>query len=157
TAPKLAGVPDRGLDWTLADARRAEEQLLAEWVDIQARQAQAQAQVQQRQMERDTAQAVLDKLQSCLPWVRQREADYRSLVEKGFMSSHATQDRTRERIELERDLATQEARLREAGTARVYALQALSALRADIRRSVLERSTQARTQREQLLSEAAKA
>lgn len=156
-APALLGVPERGLDWTPADARRAEEQLRAEWADILGRLARAQDEIQQRQTEGDTAQAVLAKLQSSLPWARQREADYRVLVEKGFISGHATQDRTRERIELERDLATQEARWREVATARSHAVRALSALRAEIRRSLHERATQARTQREQLLAEAANA
>lgn len=157
TAPVLAGVPDRALDWTLADAQRAEAQLRAEWADIQGRLARSQAEVQQRQSEGDTAQAVFDKLQSGLPWALQREADYRLLVEKGFMSGHATQDRTRERIELERDLAAQAARLREAAAAKVHAVQVLSGLRAEIRRSLHERATQARTQREQFLAEATKA
>ena len=48
---------------------------------------------------------------------RTREADFRSLTEQGFMSAHAGQDRTRERIEQERDLATQRARLAEAQAA----------------------------------------
>ena len=38
------------------------------------------------------------------------EEDFRKLVDQGYMSSHATQDKTRERVELERDLATQRAR-----------------------------------------------
>lgn len=151
------GVPDRALAWTPADAQQAEAQLGAEWADIQGRLARSQAELQQRQSEGDTARAVFDKLQAGLPWARQREADYRLLVEKGFISGHATQDRTRERIELERDLATQAARLREAAAARAHAVQALSAQRAEIRRSLHERATQARTQREQLLAEAAKA
>ena len=58
------------------------------------------------------------KLETTMPIARQREADFKSLSEQGFMSSHAGQDRTRERIELERDLATQRARLgRGAGRA----------------------------------------
>ena len=57
------------------------------------------------------------KLDATLPLARQREADVKGLVEQGFINLHAGQDRTRERIEMERDLATQRARLTEAAAA----------------------------------------
>ena len=53
------------------------------------------------------------KLESTVPLVQQREADVNKLAREGFISSHAAQDRMRERMELERDLATQRGRLLE--------------------------------------------
>ena len=64
-----------------------------------------------REAEIATVREVIAKLEATLPIARQREADFKSLTDQGFMSSHAGQDRTRERIEQERDLATQRARL----------------------------------------------
>jgi len=146
-----------GLQWTRTDTQRALDQLRTEWSDIQARWARAESDVVQRRSEGQTARSVLDKLQAALPWAQRREADYLALVEQGFMSSHATQDRTRERIELERDMATQKARLHELDTALDQARRAQSALLADIRRSLLDQQVRARTLAQQLVADARKA
>lgn len=146
-----------GLRWNQADTRRANDQLRTEWSDIQARMARAESDVVQRRSEGQTARSVLDKLNAALPWAERREADYLALVGQGFMSSHATQDRTRERIELERDVATQKARLHELDTALDQARRVQSALVADIRRSLLEQQTRARTLGLQLATDARKA
>lgn len=148
---------EAGLAWTPADARQATAQLRAEWSDIQSRLARAQAELEQRHSEGETAQAVLDKLRSSVLWARRREADYLALVDKGFISGHASQDRTRERIELERDITTQQARLRELEATRQQSVRALAALRADIQRGLFDRETQAKHQREQLVADATKA
>jgi hemolysin D len=155
--PAITAPADAGLAWMPSDARQASAQLRAEWDDIQSRQARAVAEVAQRRSEGETARAVLDKLQSSAGWAQRREADYLSLVEKGFISGHASQDRTRERVELERDIATQQARLRELEAAQEQAVRSLAALRADIRRDLLDRMGQAQRQREQLTADAVKA
>ena len=46
--------------------------------------------------------------------VRQRGANFKAVSDQGFTGVHAGQDRMRERIEQERDLATQKARLTDA-------------------------------------------
>ncbi len=89
---------------TLSSARA---ELNDEWSDITAKLAKAAAEINRRQAEIATAREVVTKLETTLPIARQREADFRQLADQGFMSSHANQDRTRERIEMERDLATQ--------------------------------------------------
>ena len=66
------------------------------------------------------------------------------------MNQHAGQDRSRERIEMERDLATQRARLSEAAAATREAEQNKAAYRAETRRALRERLTQAALKREQL-------
>ena len=90
--PAITAPADAGLAWMPSDARQASAQLRAEWDDIQSRQARALAEVAQRRSEGETARAVLDKLQSSVGWAQRREADYLSLVEKGFISGHASQD-----------------------------------------------------------------
>ena len=88
-------------------------QLQSEWQDISARLARLDAEASRRQAEIATVRETIAKLDATIPMAQTREADFRNLVDQGYISSHATQDKTRERVELERDLATQRARLLE--------------------------------------------
>ena len=123
--------------WTAQERAAAQAQLQAEWSDIQARLARLAAERQRREAEIATAREVVAKLEATLPLSRKREADFLQLAEQGFLSSHAGQDRTRERIELERDLSTAHARLSEAhaalretqGTAASFVAETLRTLR----------------------------
>ena len=132
-------------------------QLHAEWQDITARLAKLTAEQTRRQAEIATVQASVAKLDATLPLAQQREADFRRLAEQGFMSSHAGQDRTRERIELERDLATQRARLAEAQAALAESRNARAAYLAETQRQLSERHAQAALKHQQLLQERSKA
>jgi hemolysin D len=149
-APRLSG--DDGVD----TSARERAQLLTEWQDISARLAKFAAERARREAEWRTVQAMTAKLVATLPIARQREADVQRLVDQGFMSGHAGQDRARERIELERDLATQQARGAEAQAALIEADQARAAYRADTERSLSERNAQAHLKREQLSQERTK-
>ena len=127
--------------------------LQSEWQDIQARLAKLDAEHSRRQAEAATVRETIAKLDATLPIARQREADVKGLAEQGFMNQHAGQDRTRERIEMERDLATQRARLTEAAAATREAEQNKAAYLAETRRTLRERQTQATLKREQLAQE----
>ena len=116
----------------------SQAQLQAEWQDISARLAKLGAEQARRHAEAATVNETIAKLEATLPIARQREADFKSLADQGFMSGHAGQDRTRERIEQERDLATQRARLLEAQAASNETAQSRAAYLAE---------TQARSQR----------
>ena len=144
-------------DWTPADKTDAQAQLAAEWSDITARLAKLSAEHQRRQAEMATVRAMIGKLEATLPMARQREQDIAALSAQGFMSGHANQDRARERIELERDLATQQARLQEAQAALHEAQQARAAYLAETRRALGERQAQADLKRHQSEQELAKA
>ena len=148
---------DAPTDWTPADKADTQAQLAAEWSDITARLARLSAEHQRRQAEAATVRAMIAKLEATLPIARQREQDFQALTTQGFMSGHANQDRTRERIELERDLATQQARLQEAQAALREAEHARSAYLAETRRSLSERQAQADLKRHQTGQELAKA
>jgi hemolysin D len=56
-----------------------------------------------------TGNASIAKLEATVPIAQSREADFTRQVDQGFISSHATHDKNRERVELERDLAIQKA------------------------------------------------
>jgi hemolysin D len=133
------------------------EQLLAEWQDIVSRRRRLQAEIARKQAELGTALALVAKLEATLPLSRQRETDYQTLVSQGFISGHATQDRMRERIELERDLATQRAKVLEAQAGLAESSQSLQAYLAETRRVLHERQFASSTRRAQLQAEGSKA
>jgi hemolysin D len=102
---------------TAAAAASMQQQLQFEWQDIRARLAKLDAETTRRQAEIATVKATIGKLEATVPMASARERDFKNLVAEGFISNHATQDKTRERVELERDLGVQKARLLEAQTA----------------------------------------
>lgn len=132
-------------------------QLLAEWTDIQAKLARLAAERQRREAERLTAEQVVSKLSSTLPLALAREKDYEGLAQQGFIAEHATQDRQRERIELERDLGTARARLAEALAAVMEAGQQANSYRAELLRSLQDRQADASLKVAQLGEEITKA
>ncbi len=143
--------------WSDAEVQAARAQVDAEWSDIQAKLAKLDAELGRRQAETETVRAMMAKLEATLPLSRQREDDFRQLAAQGFMASHAGQDRTRERIELERDLATQRARLLETQAIHRESENARTAYLAETRRALHERQTKADLTRAQAAQEQAKA
>lgn len=106
----LAGLPALSSPPTQGLAPDVAAQLLSEWQDISAKLAKLEGTLALRQAEIATVGQIVAKLESTLPMSRTREADYQQLVTQGFISGHATQDKTRERTELEQDLQVQRAR-----------------------------------------------
>jgi hemolysin D len=143
--------------WSTEDTLAAANQLEAEWSDINAKLAKLGSEAAHREAEISTVQAMVAKLETTVPLARDREADFKKLTEQGFMSGHAGQDRTRERIELERDLATQRARLTEAQASLNESQSARAAFMAEVRRTLRDREAQADLKRQQATQEQAKA
>ncbi len=164
TAPGLAappgapGAPGQTIEPAEASHAEAVRTLLqAEYQDIRAKLSKLDAETARRNAELRTVQATINKLQATLPMAQSREADFKRLVDQGYISGHATQDRTRERVEMEQDLATQRARLAEAQSALQEAAQTKAALQAEIQRTLSDRQAQASTQRQQMQAELIKA
>jgi hemolysin D len=88
---------------------------------------------------------------------QQRESDYRTLTDQGYVSGHLGQDRTRERIELETDLATAQARQREAMATLEETRRTRDAFQSETLRTLRERHTQALLKFKQFHEDAAKA
>lgn len=135
----------------------ARTQLAAEWADVGAKLAKFEAEIARRKAEIATAAQLLNKLDSTLPLARQRETDYKALSDQGYVAGHAGQDRTRERIEMERDLATAQARAREAQAALSESEFARNAYRAETLRNLRDRLAQSELKSSQLVEEAVKA
>ena len=132
-------------------------QLESEWQDIQAKLAKLDAEIARRQAEMATVKEAIAKLEETVPMARAREADFKRLVDQGYISGHATQDKTRERIELERDLSTQRARLMESQAMLRESEQARAAFRAETTRQLTDRNAQAATRRQQFSADHSKA
>ncbi len=135
----------------------AHAQLQAEWQDITARLARLAAERTRREAEVATVREHIAKLEATLPIAQQREADIKGLAEQGFVAGHAGQDRMRERIEQERDLATQRARLAEAQAALAESADTRSSYLAETTRALSDRQAQATLKRQQLTQERSKA
>jgi hemolysin D len=140
-----------------AERNRVQAQLAAEWSDIVAQRARFAAELRHRQAAIATARVMLAKLEATLPMIRKREDDMRALVAQGFISHHAGQDRTRERIEMERDIATGQARLHEATASHAESVSSLAGYVAQTRRDLSERETLARQRLAQSRQELVKA
>ena len=147
----------RGNDGRHENDAALQTQLNAEWQDIRAKLTKLDAEATRRQAEIDTVQASIAKLEATVPMAQTREADFKQLVHQGYISSHATQDKTRERVELERDLIVQRARLAEAQSTLTETQHAKAAYRAETQRLLQDRAAQAATKLQQLDAEHSKA
>ncbi|SFP21331.1 HlyD family type I secretion periplasmic adaptor subunit [Variovorax sp. 770b2] len=160
-ASALSRAPDLGKSipagWTEADIAATQAQLSDEWSDITAKLAKAGSEINRRQAEIATVREMVNKLETTVPIAKQREADFHQLANQGFMSSHANQDRTRERIELERDLATQRARLAEANATLRESENTRSAYIAETKHTLRTREAAAELKRQQGTQDLAKA
>jgi hemolysin D len=144
-------------NWSTAEISAAQAQLQGEWADITAKLAKLAAEISRRQAEIATAGEVVGKLETTIPLAQARETDFKKLVEQGYISGHATQDKTRERIELERDLATQRAQLLQTQAGLRESENAKNSYLAEVRRALYEREAQAELKRQQASQEQAKA
>lgn len=143
SAPRDKSIPDQA-------------QLQAEWQDITAKLAKLGAEQRHREAEIATTQASVGKLEATLPLAQKREADFKQLSDQGFLASHAGQDRTRERIELQQDLLTQRARLLESQAALVESQHGRAAYLAETQRTLNERRALAALKRQQYTQERVK-
>ncbi|MDB5818444.1 MAG: HlyD family type secretion periplasmic adaptor subunit, partial [Rhizobacter sp.] len=158
-SPLMPGalMPSFPAEWSAAETAAARAQLQGEWSDITAKLGKLASEAGRRSAEIDTARQLVEKLAETVPLARTRERDFITLVEQGFMSGHATQDKTRERIELEHDLATQQAHLLETQAGLRESENARNAYLAEVRRGLYEREAQSSLRREQASQEQAKA
>ena len=154
----LAGITDQKLAQnTQRQQAQTQAQLHSEWQDIRAKVAKLDAEQTRRQAEIATVNQTIAKLQATIPMAQTRETDFKKLVIDGFISGHATQDKTRERVELERDLATQRARLLEAQSTLNETAQSKAAYIAETRRTLNDRNAQALSKAQQLTQDESKA
>lgn len=150
-------MPEFPKEWSAVEVAAAQAQLQGEWGDVTAKLAKLASEISRRQAEIATARAVVEKLETTVPLAQARETDFKKLVDQGYISGHATQDKTRERVELERDLTTQRANLLQTQATLRESENSRAAYLAEVRRTLYEREAQADLKRQQATQEQAKA
>lgn len=148
-SPELADIP--------ASRRLAETQLLARQFDeYRTRQHAFDGEIARAQAEHAATRELVAKLEATLPIARRREADYKNLVDRAFVSQHGYLEHEQARIEIERDLAYQRAKLAELEHTIAQARSNRGAWQAEFLRGVTAELTEAEQQAASLQAEVAK-
>lgn len=147
-------------DVATTDAARldAERRLLAgEYAAYATRLGQIDAEIERRQAEEHATQELVGKLARTAPIARQRARDYQFLLDRNFVSRHGYLEREQAGIELESDLAAQQAKLAEVRAALREGQRQRGVLTAETRRQTLDRLHKAEQTAAGLAQELAKA
>lgn len=132
------------IDGAGPDRLTDEQRLLdSQHAELRARLARLDAEILRREAEQRAIGEWVDKLRETLPITRQRARDYQGLLEQNFVSRHGWLEREQVRIEQERDLAAQLARLDEIRAALLEARRQRESLLAETRRATLDLRHQA--------------
>ena len=136
----------------------AEERAMqAQYQEHRARLASLDAEIQKRQAEQESAKELAAKLAQTAPIAKRRAEDYKDLVSKNFMSQHGYLEKEQSRIEQERDLAYQEAKVRELTAATQEARTKRQSQIAEFERMAVNAKTDADKRAAQLEQELIKA
>lgn len=133
-----------------------QRQLQAEWLDISSKRAKLEATMQMRASQIQTAQAAAVRLQVLLGSSRQRETDFDALAQQGFISSHALQDKTRDRLDLENELVRARAEQTTALAAHKEAQKELTAYLAETHKTLAQRLAHSQQEMQRLTQEEVK-
>ncbi|MCX9158083.1 HlyD family type I secretion periplasmic adaptor subunit [Niveibacterium sp. 24ML] len=126
-------------------ARLAKERALlaSQYAEYVARIAALESELAKREAERRATEELAAKLEQTAPIARQRAEDYKNLVDQSFVSRHGYLEREQARIEAERDLAYQKAKLVELEQGIKETRGQRDAYRAEFRRQTTETLAQA--------------
>ncbi|WP_321573641.1 HlyD family type I secretion periplasmic adaptor subunit [Nitrogeniibacter aestuarii] len=145
------------LDDIPADRQAAESRLLdRQHTEYLTRQRALTAEYERARAEQRATQQLVAKLQATLPIVQQRENDYKNLVDKAFVSRHGYLEQQQLRIETERDLAYQRAKVSELNQTITEAQSARDAWQAEFLRTITAELAEAEQQANSLAAEVAK-
>lgn len=148
TALDKGVMPSTPIDESLSASRLTAEWQLAssEFATFQARRQSLLASIGQRQAEAKTAQTQIKPLEESARIARERSSDLEKLLGSQYVSRHEYLAREQERVDMERTLAAQQARLQETRSAISGASEELRVLEADMRQQTLDGLRQAREQ-----------
>lgn len=147
----------RPADVDEATFQEAQRLLLAQHGEYIAKLGRIAAEISQREAELRSTQELVHKLEQMLPIAEKRAQDFRSLVEKNFVSKHDYLEREQARIEQQADLANQRSRLKEVEAALRKARAQRVELIAETRRISLDNITDGQQQAAALEQELLKA
>src|SRR5690606_31243707 len=89
----------------------AQTWLRGQYLELQSALQQSDAEIAQRTAEIQAARAWVAKLQESLPIAQQLAADYKRLLDKAYIAKHAYLEKEQQRLDQERELAVQQARV----------------------------------------------
>ncbi|ALY42162.1 HlyD family type I secretion periplasmic adaptor subunit [Pseudomonas aeruginosa] len=116
----------------------AQRWLEGQYLELRSSLEQIDAEIEERAAEIQAAQAWVGKLQESLPITRQLSADYRRLLEKAYVSKHAYLEKEQSRLDQERELAVQQAKVLELKASKKEAERRQQSVLAQTRRSMLD-------------------
>jgi len=99
----------------------AEAWLQGQYAELRSSLAQSDAEIAQRNAEMAAAREGISRLEESIPITRELSADYKRLLEKGYIAKHAYLEREQLRLQQERELALQKAHLLEVQAAKQQA------------------------------------
>lgn len=134
----------------------AQQLATSELSEYQARKQSLQASIAVRRAEANTVQSQIGPLEESVRISRERTANLASLLENKFISRHEYLAREQERVDMERELTAQRARLQETLSAIAAASDELRVLTAETRQRALDGLRQAREQIAQFTAEVSK-
>lgn len=152
--PSLAArLPDIG------DKQRqtAQNWLQSQYLELRNNIAQTQAIIDRRAAEMRTAEAIIKALRKTQPIAEQLADDYKQLLKRNFVAKHAWLDKEYARLEQERQLAVQQARVIELGASRREAEERQKGVIAQTRLAMLDLQHQSEQKIEGLRQELLKA
>lgn len=116
----------------------AQAWLRGQYLELKSALEQSDAEISQRTAEIQAARVWVAKLQESLPIAQQLAADYRQLLDKAHVARHAYLEKEQQRLEQERELAVQQARVLEMQAARQQAQSRRQSVLAQTRRAMLD-------------------
>lgn len=128
------------------DARReaVEQHMMeGELTEFRSKLDQLDAGIASREAERAAIWENVMKLAQTVPIIQQRSDDYRRLLEKNYVSRHDYLQLQQQRIEMERDLSAQKARMEEIDAVLKESRERRKAMIAEMRRVQLEKQYEA--------------
>lgn len=154
--------PPPSLDGRLPAASPAQREAAGRWLhgqylELRSQLEQHGAEIEQREAEITATRQRVANLKEALPISRRLAADYRRLLDKGYVARHAWMEKEQQRLEQERELTAGQARLTELAAARRGAETRRQGVLAQTRRAMLDMQQQASQRAAALRQELAKA
>jgi hemolysin D len=116
----------------------AQRWVQGQYLELRSNLDMASAEIDQRSAEIQAAQAWVSKLQESLPITRELSADYKRLLDKAYIAKHAYLEKEQARLDQERELAVQQARVLELKAAKQEAERRRTGVLAQTRRAMLD-------------------
>lgn len=118
--------------------RAAQVWMQGQYLELRSHINQAQAVIEQRSAEIQAALSMVASLRKTLPIAEQLAQDYKRLLARNFVAKHAWLEKEQSRLDQERELAVQQARLLELQASRREAEQRRESIIAQTRRAMLD-------------------